>query len=155
MSPVLLACLFAAVLSGAGGWIVVRAELRSVGELGVGRVPMIPGTQPKLGVRIILSTLQVMLALWTIGLVVGFWILGLPEAAGGPESAGGAVDIVRRATVAGCLGFLPLSIGTLIFAARSLRQHSDDGKGVAPLIAAATFLIALFAIYARPTFWSG
>lgn len=110
------------------------------------------GGRPKLGPRLVLASLQSMLAIWTIGVVVGFWVLGLPESAG---EATPAVNVVRRATVAGCLAFLPFSIGTLAFAARSLRQHTDDGKGVAPLIAAASFLIALFLIYQRPTFWGG
>ncbi len=150
MGSLTFACLLAAVLSGAGGWVIVRAEIRAVGSLGSGRVVTAKGGRPKLGPRLLLASLQNMLALWTIGIVVGFWVLGFPESAGDATSA---VDVVRRATAAGCLAFLPLSIGTLAFAVRSLRQHTDDGKGVAPLIAAASFLIALFLIYQRPTFW--
>ena len=150
MGPITLVCLFAAALAFAGGWIIVRAELRAVGGLQGPRVPLVPGTQPKVGPRLVLATLQTMLAAWTIGTVVGFGVMGWPASSGAPNVA---VDVIRRATVAGCLMFLPLSIATLVYAASSLRQHNDDGKGVAPLIAASIFLVALFAIYMRPSFW--
>lgn len=154
MGPLFIISVFAFLLAVAGGWIVVRGELRAVPVLGEGRVPLKPSGRPVIGPRLVFATLQTMLALWAIGSVGGFLIFGLPEATQG-TGLEPTVDVFRRATAATIFLFVPFSLLTLMFAVRSLRQHEDDGKGVAPMIAAAFYLVALLMLYVSPWFWKG
>ena len=130
------------------GWGIVRAELRAVGRASESSV-----VRPELGARLVLSALQAMLALWTIGAVACWVAFGLPDTATS-EGARSAALVFSRMTVGGALAFLPFSLVTLVLAVRSIWQERDDGRGVAPMTAAATYLIALFVLYANPGFWS-
>jgi hypothetical protein len=152
VGPLLLTAFLSSGLALIAGWAVVRAELRSVGFDPASRQAHSGSGRPRLGARVMLSTLQAMLALWTLGAIAG-WVVFQPHTTELSEGAARAFVFFRRMTVAGCLAFVPFSLVTLAFAVRSIWQEQDDGRGVAPMAAAAMYLVALFVLYANPGFW--
>jgi hypothetical protein len=131
MSLVLVAIGAGLVLAAVGAFAVARMELKA-------------GAPPRPSARLVLSALQVYLSTWTIVQVAADVVL---SAAPLDQDAAELSRTLVRVTLAAAVLWAPFALGTLVIAALTYRRGERELVAT-PLFAAATYLVALFAILA-------
>lgn len=129
MTLVLAAVLVGFVLAGVGAFAVARLESKG-------------GAPPRASARLVLSAVQVYLSTWTVTQVAADVVL---SAAPLDEAAQAFARGVLRATLAAAVLWAPFAVGVLVIAVRTYLRGSREQLAT-PLFAAATYLVALFAL---------
>lgn len=111
-------------------WAVARTELRS-------------GRPLRFTWRLCLSGVQAYLSTWAIVQIAAGQVFAEAPFEG---RAAELATFVKRVTLAGTLAWAPLALTTLAIGLLAARRGDRDAL-VAPLVAAATYAVALFALF--------
>ncbi len=136
--PILIAAV--ALLAGlATGFLLLRTELKSVGEL-----VMSP--------RLALACLQGMIGAAAIVVVLGMSLVEPSRVVAETPEIAEAYRTLARLTVAGALGWLPIAFVLLVMTVRELWGTEESKRLPVAMTAMAIYLVMLFALYANPGF---
>lgn len=125
------------------GAIAVGLLLAVVGAYAVVRTEFKDGRPMAFSWRLGLSALQAYLATWAIVQIAAGEVF---ENAPFDDAAAELATFVKRLTIAGTVGWAPLAMATLAIGLFAARRGDRDAL-FAPLVAAAVYAIALFALF--------
>ena len=130
-------------MSAVLGAIVLGLALAMVGAYAVARTEIKDGRPLVFGWRIGLSAVQAYLATWAIvQIAAGRVFADAPF----DDRTAQLATFVKRLTIAGTMGWAPFALVTLAIGLLAARRGDKDAL-FAPLVAAAIYAIALFALF--------